>query len=59
MASNADGKVRLLNPILAQESEDHLYHFGIIRSAVDLPKLFGDVKVSWLQYFIIVSYLIL
>uniref|UniRef100_A0A0M3HX53 PNP_UDP_1 domain-containing protein n=1 Tax=Ascaris lumbricoides TaxID=6252 RepID=A0A0M3HX53_ASCLU len=44
MASNADGKVRLLNPILAQESEDHLYHFGIIRSAVDLPKLFGDVK---------------
>lgn len=38
------GTVPLLNPILAQETEDHLYHFGILRSAVDLPKMFGDVK---------------
>uniref|UniRef100_A0A915B3I7 Nucleoside phosphorylase domain-containing protein n=1 Tax=Parascaris univalens TaxID=6257 RepID=A0A915B3I7_PARUN len=44
MAANADGKVRILNPILAQESDDHLYHFGITRRAMDLPKLFGDVK---------------
>ncbi|VDD85125.1 unnamed protein product [Enterobius vermicularis] len=45
MSADAEnGTIPLMNPILAQESEDHLYHFGILRSAVDLPKMFGDVK---------------
>lgn len=45
MAANAeDGVVPLLNPILAKENEDHLYHFGIKRTTVDLPKTFGDVR---------------
>ncbi|VDK48087.1 unnamed protein product [Anisakis simplex] len=44
MADSTGGKVPLLNPILAKESEDHLYHFGITRSGMDLPKLFGDIK---------------
>lgn len=47
MSADAEnGTIPLMNPILAQESEDHLYHFGILRSAVDLPKMFGDVKVK-------------
>lgn len=44
MTATDSGAVPLMNPILAQESEDHLYHFGILRSAVDIPQVFGDVK---------------
>lgn len=38
------GTIPLMNPILAQQTEDHLYHFGILRSAFDLPGTYGDVK---------------
>ncbi|KHN81572.1 Uridine phosphorylase 1 [Toxocara canis] len=44
MAKTTGGKVPLLNPILEKESEDYLYHFGIAKSSMDLPKLFGDIK---------------
>lgn len=37
-------KVRILNQALDSGSEDYLYHFGISKSLVDIPKQFGDVK---------------
>lgn len=37
--------VHVSNPALGAGGEDYLYHFGISKTAVDIPKEFGDVKV--------------
>jgi hypothetical protein len=47
MSANGGGTatVSIFNPILADESDDVLYHFGLVRSSLNAPEVFGGVKV--------------
>ncbi|VDP22340.1 unnamed protein product [Onchocerca flexuosa] len=36
--------VHIDNPILEKQSDDHFYHLGITKSAIDIPQMYGDVK---------------
>uniref|UniRef100_A0A915A0I4 Nucleoside phosphorylase domain-containing protein n=1 Tax=Parascaris univalens TaxID=6257 RepID=A0A915A0I4_PARUN len=42
--NNNNSVVPLLNPIMAEENEDFLYHFGISKTKDNIPTVFGDVK---------------
>ncbi|VDK85976.1 unnamed protein product [Litomosoides sigmodontis] len=36
--------VQINNPTLEKQSDDHFHHLGITKSAIDIPKMYGDVK---------------
>ncbi|KAL4003727.1 uridine phosphorylase [Acanthocheilonema viteae] len=36
--------VKINNPSLEKQSNDHFHHLGITKSAIDIPKTYGDVK---------------
>lgn len=38
--------VHINNSILEKQSDDHFHHIGITRSMIDVPKMFGDIKVT-------------
>uniref|UniRef100_A0A9J2PJ63 Nucleoside phosphorylase domain-containing protein n=1 Tax=Ascaris lumbricoides TaxID=6252 RepID=A0A9J2PJ63_ASCLU len=44
LQNNNNSVVPLLNPIIAGEKEDFLYHFGISKTKDNIPAAFGDVK---------------
>ncbi|EFO21489.1 uridine phosphorylase [Loa loa] len=36
--------VQIHNPLLDKQSDDHFHHLGITKSAIDIPKMYGDIK---------------
>lgn len=37
--------VQISNPTLEKQSDDHFHHLGITKNAIDIPRMYGDVKV--------------
>ena len=48
----SDGTVKLRNPNIELMDQDILYHLALGSESHDLYEMFGDVKVSFLTFFI-------